>query len=57
MKTFYTAEQVADLLHVSIHTVTAWMKKGKIHYHKVGRLNRFTEEDIEDFLRMNEERA
>jgi len=46
-----TVEEVADFLRVKPSTVYEWAKQGKIPASKVGRLWRFSKQDIEAWVR------
>jgi excisionase family DNA binding protein len=43
-------EQVAERLQISRWTVMDYLRAGKLKGHKVGRLWRIEEQDLEDFL-------
>jgi excisionase family DNA binding protein len=43
-------EQVAERLQISRWTVMDYLRAGKLKGHKVGRLWRIKEQDLEDFL-------
>jgi excisionase family DNA binding protein len=46
----YTVEQVAELLQVTIGTVRALARTGRLHGKKVGRHWRFTDAHLAEFL-------
>ena len=46
-----TVDEVADFLRVKPSTVYEWAKNGKIPARKVGRLWRFSREEIESWTR------
>lgn len=46
----WTAEEVAEYLKVSKGTVDQWAKAGRVPVVKVGTLNRFRPEDIEQWV-------
>ena len=48
---FYTIEEIAKRLKVSVVTVRRWIKNGEIIAHKVGHQWRISEVDLELFLR------
>ena len=50
MGTLYTIKEVAAKLKVTEATVRKWVLEKRIGYQKVGRLLRFTEKNIEDFI-------
>jgi excisionase family DNA binding protein len=45
-----TPEQVADRLQISRVTVMDYLRKGRLKGHRVGKLWRIKEEDLEAFL-------
>jgi excisionase family DNA binding protein len=45
-----TVAEVAAMLKVSPHTIRAWVKKGKIPVHKVGRQVRFHRPEVMDWV-------
>jgi excisionase family DNA binding protein len=47
----YTTQELAQLLSVSIHTIHNEIKRGKLPRRMVGSAYRFTEEDVEEYLR------
>ena len=47
---YYTTEEVADILGVTVRTVYTYMEDGNLKAYKVGMYWRFKEEDIEDFV-------
>ncbi len=48
-----TPNQVADLLTVTPHTLAVWRCEGRYNlpYTKTGRLVRYREEDVQQFIR------
>ena len=47
----YTADQVSELIGVSVETLAQWRsQKIHINYLKIGRLIRYTKQDIEEYL-------
>ena len=46
----YTTEQVAKLLQIHPLTVLKYIKQGKLHGIKLGRVYRIRESDIQNFL-------
>lgn len=46
----YTVQEVAKLLKVTERTVYSKAKSGELPYRKIGRVLRFTREDIEVYL-------
>jgi excisionase family DNA binding protein len=49
-KRTYTVQQAADYLQVTIGTVTKHARKGWLGGSKLGRVWRFTERDLEQYL-------
>lgn len=47
---FLTPQQVADRLQISRVTVLDYLRKGRLKGHRVGKLWRIKEEDLEAFL-------
>lgn len=45
-----TPAQVAEHLHVTVHTVYGWLRKGSLHGVKVGRLWRVPEPNLDAFV-------
>ncbi len=52
---FFSIEQVAVRLNVSVVTVRRWIKRGELIAHKLGHLWRISEADFELFLRERRE--
>lgn len=53
-----SADQVAALFQVPRRTIYAWADSGRLGSHRVGgRLLRFTEQDLDEFLRRSDELA
>ena len=50
-----TASQVAEQLQVTEHTVYDWLRTGKLHGLKVGRLWRVSETSLDAFLHKGED--
>lgn len=46
-----TVQQVAELLQVKLSTIYKWTHEGSIPHLKLGRLVRFREDDILEWLR------
>ncbi len=53
---FLTPEEVAEQLRVSRRTVYAWLHSGRLRAAKAGKHWRIRPEDIETFLRPNDDR-
>ena len=45
-----SAQQVADILHVSRSTIYDLIKKGEIQSYKIGRKVRFTQDDVDAYI-------
>lgn len=45
-----TPEQVAEMLQVKLSTLYSWTHQRRIPHLKVGRLVRFTQSDLEEWL-------
>jgi excisionase family DNA binding protein len=50
---FYTVEQVADLLQVHWQTVLNYIKSGKLEAVKLGRGYRISKENLDQFISTN----
>lgn len=50
MPRFLTADQVADQLGITRHMVQAERERGTLPHHKVGRLIRFTQGDVDTYV-------
>ena len=50
MTDYFSAQDVADRLMISIRSVRNYIKSGKLKSVKVGRLRRVAEEDLEAFI-------
>ena len=46
----YTVDQVAELLHVAPRTVRRWIESGTLKAHRIGRLVRIREEDLQELI-------
>ncbi len=49
MDKLYTPDEVAEILRVKVATVKRWLREGKLPGHKLGRLWRIKESDLEGF--------
>jgi excisionase family DNA binding protein len=47
---FYSIDEVADLLRVSLRTVRRWIKGGKLRAHRFGRTLRIAHDDLQKFI-------
>ena len=45
-----SAQEVADILHVSKSTIYDLIRKGEIHSYKIGRKVRFTQDDVDAYI-------
>ena len=55
MTTYYTPEEVADILKVRKHTVWNWLREGTLKGTKInGKIWRITDEDLEAFINKDE---
>ena len=55
MTTYYTPEEVADLLKVRKHTVWNWLREGTLKGTKInGKIWRITDKDLEAFINKDE---
>jgi excisionase family DNA binding protein len=46
-----TAEEIAALLKVSVKSIYRWANEGRLPAFREGRLIRFLESDVEEFIR------
>lgn len=52
METFYTPEEVAEILKVRKHTVWNWLREGSLKGTKInGKIWRITADELEAFIR------
>ena len=55
MTTYYTPEEVADILMVRKHTVWNWLREGTLKGTKInGKIWRITDKDLEAFINKDE---
>lgn len=55
MTTYYTPEEVADILKVRKHTVWNWLREGTLKGKKInGKIWRITDKDLEAFINKDE---
>ena len=52
-KRLLTITETSELLGISIHTAYQWVNMRKIKHVKLGRLLKFRQDDIEDFINSN----
>ncbi len=50
MERLYKVEEVAEYLHVTLRTLRAWLKTGKLKGRKVGKQWLVKESNVEAFL-------
>jgi excisionase family DNA binding protein len=53
VREFYTVSQLATLLQLNEMTVYRMVKTGELPYHQIGRMMRFRNDDIEQFLKQH----
>lgn len=57
MTTYYTPEEVADILKVRKHTVWNWLREGTLKGTKInGKIWRITDKDLEAFINKEKEK-
>lgn len=54
---YYTPKQIAEILQVHQYTVLKWIREGRLHALKFGRVYRTTESELELFLAQIEPRS
>ena len=58
MTTYYTPEEVADILKVRKHTVWNWLREGTLKGTKInGKIWRITDKDLEAFINKEESKV
>jgi excisionase family DNA binding protein len=50
----YTTKEIAEILQLSLYTITRYIREGKLETVKVGSQYRITEEQLEKFLKSGE---
>jgi len=50
MDAFYTVKELAELLKVTPKTIYRMVERGELPCHRIGRIKRFSEEDVGAFL-------
>ena len=50
MNEFYTVQELAGLLKVTPKTIYRMVERGDLPCHRIGRIKRFSREDVEAFL-------
>lgn len=51
---YYTPEQLAEKLQLSVRTIWAYIRDGKLPASKMGRKYRISEEQLERFMKSQE---
>jgi len=51
---YYTPEQLAEKLQLSVRTIWAYIREGKLPASKMGRKYRISEEQLERFMKSQE---
>jgi excisionase family DNA binding protein len=52
---FYTVEETAELLGVTVYTIRRWLKDGKLSGKRVGKFWRISKESVKSVLPDNKE--
>ena len=50
---FYTVVQLADILQLNEMTIYRMIKTGQLPCHQIGRMVRFRNDDVEEFLKQH----
>ena len=50
MNAFYTVRELAELLKVTEKTIYRMVGRGELPCHRIGRIKRFSRDDVEAFL-------
>lgn len=50
LKTYYTTEDAAEVLHMSVRQIREYIKQGRIKASKVGRAYLISEENLKGFV-------
>lgn len=53
MNNLLDIQQTADYLHISVSTLYRWVHQKKIEYVKIGSRVLFSQENLEEFIRIN----
>ena len=53
----YTMESLAEYLGVELRTIYEMTCRGKIAYFKVGKQNRFTQSQVDDYIASNTKKS
>ena len=54
---YFTPQEIAEKLKVSINTVRKWYASGKLESTKAGRMVRISEQQLDRFLKQRNSRA
>lgn len=54
---YFTPQEIADKLKVSINTVRKWYASGKLESTKAGRMVRISEQQLDRFLKQRNSRT
>jgi excisionase family DNA binding protein len=46
LQRFYNVKEIAQQIGVSTKTIRRWFERGELHFHRLGRQLRVTEEDL-----------
>ncbi len=49
-RTFYTVEELAEMLKVSTQTIRAWIKSGKLKSFKIGKAHRIPDTEVQRLI-------
>ena len=50
MNAFYTVKELAELFKVTEKTIYRMVDRGELPCHRIGRIKRFSRDDVEAFL-------
>ena len=49
-ESFYTVEEAAEIIEVSVYTIRRWLKDGKLEGKRVGKFWRINKESVKSVL-------
>jgi len=49
-ESFYTVEEAAEIIEVSVYTIRRWLKDGKLEGKRVGKFWRISKESVKSVL-------
>jgi len=49
-RTFYTVDELAEMLKVSTQTIRAWIKSGKLKSFKIGKAHRIPDTEVQRLI-------